>query len=554
MTSSTRRAALWQTGAVHAARSYDRGSADLRPVTIEPGFVRTADGSALYAQGETRTICTGSRGETARRASQRPVRWLASIAVALTVSGALLAAATAGATSSSPVGTATEHRDLTISMGVSLGFGSGNNKDILHLGDSGWDNYVDGYLNQMHVSWVHLNVPWCRLEPKAGVYDRSIYEAIKSRVDRAAASGKHAFITVITHAPVFARRAAMQRDQTGKRFSSSYAGCDHPRIYPGGEPAPKRTTRALRNYAKAVGQFDDCLRGAYCSGPDVRSRVLIEAGAEANWHGGWQTGICTRNSGYEGVPWYESPGKDCGRAGVREMDSGAISHIQRKDARFFGDMANRAAYKLDGSLAFGDDVILGAPLFLRNGKGWGTGSVGGSFYLRQAVRGGSAGDPWSGSLKRRYWDVAALHVTVCDDGVKVTWNSCPGSMKEHLDEIRSTLRAAKIRVPIWISGALPCSEGASERRHGKLVKCTAESQARDVQTIIRGLRFHACADPVRPVTFLNWFRIVDPDNGKQFSGIGFMRNRASDPFVPPYVRKPPYNAMAASSHLSCVSK
>jgi ribonuclease PH len=29
-------------------------------VEIEPGFVRTADGSALYAQGETRIICTAS--------------------------------------------------------------------------------------------------------------------------------------------------------------------------------------------------------------------------------------------------------------------------------------------------------------------------------------------------------------------------------------------------------------------------------------------------------------------------------------------------------------
>jgi ribonuclease PH len=45
---------------VPAARSYDRSAADLRPVEIEPGFVRTADGSALYAQGETRIICTAS--------------------------------------------------------------------------------------------------------------------------------------------------------------------------------------------------------------------------------------------------------------------------------------------------------------------------------------------------------------------------------------------------------------------------------------------------------------------------------------------------------------
>jgi ribonuclease PH len=45
---------------VPAERSYDRGVADLRPIEIEPGFVRTADGSALYSQGETRIICTAS--------------------------------------------------------------------------------------------------------------------------------------------------------------------------------------------------------------------------------------------------------------------------------------------------------------------------------------------------------------------------------------------------------------------------------------------------------------------------------------------------------------
>ena len=42
------------------SRSYDRAPADLRPVTIERGFVRTADGSALISQGETRVICTAS--------------------------------------------------------------------------------------------------------------------------------------------------------------------------------------------------------------------------------------------------------------------------------------------------------------------------------------------------------------------------------------------------------------------------------------------------------------------------------------------------------------
>jgi ribonuclease PH len=42
------------------SRSYDRAPGDLRPVKIEPGFVRTADGSALFSQGETRVICTAS--------------------------------------------------------------------------------------------------------------------------------------------------------------------------------------------------------------------------------------------------------------------------------------------------------------------------------------------------------------------------------------------------------------------------------------------------------------------------------------------------------------
>ncbi|HWF25365.1 MAG TPA: ribonuclease PH [Solirubrobacteraceae bacterium] len=41
-------------------RSYGRAVDELRPVTIEPGFVRTATGSALISMGETRVICTAS--------------------------------------------------------------------------------------------------------------------------------------------------------------------------------------------------------------------------------------------------------------------------------------------------------------------------------------------------------------------------------------------------------------------------------------------------------------------------------------------------------------
>jgi ribonuclease PH len=46
--------------AATVTRSYDRAPDALRPVTIEPGFVRTASGSALISIGETRVICTAS--------------------------------------------------------------------------------------------------------------------------------------------------------------------------------------------------------------------------------------------------------------------------------------------------------------------------------------------------------------------------------------------------------------------------------------------------------------------------------------------------------------
>ena len=49
------------------SRSYDRTPAQLRPTTIDPGFVRTATGSALIAQGETRVICTASVEESVPR-------------------------------------------------------------------------------------------------------------------------------------------------------------------------------------------------------------------------------------------------------------------------------------------------------------------------------------------------------------------------------------------------------------------------------------------------------------------------------------------------------
>jgi ribonuclease PH len=50
-----------------ASRSYDRAPADIRPLEIDPGFVATADGSALISLGKTRVICTASVNESVPR-------------------------------------------------------------------------------------------------------------------------------------------------------------------------------------------------------------------------------------------------------------------------------------------------------------------------------------------------------------------------------------------------------------------------------------------------------------------------------------------------------
>ena len=48
-------------------RSHGRSEAQLRPTTITRDFVRTATGSALIAQGETRVICTATVEESVPR-------------------------------------------------------------------------------------------------------------------------------------------------------------------------------------------------------------------------------------------------------------------------------------------------------------------------------------------------------------------------------------------------------------------------------------------------------------------------------------------------------
>jgi ribonuclease PH len=51
----------------NSGRSYERATDELRPTAIEPGFVRTATGSALISVGETRVICTASAQESVPR-------------------------------------------------------------------------------------------------------------------------------------------------------------------------------------------------------------------------------------------------------------------------------------------------------------------------------------------------------------------------------------------------------------------------------------------------------------------------------------------------------
>ena len=63
-------------GHVGVSRHDGRAAADLREVTIEPGFVRTADGSALIAAGRTRVICTASVEESVPRWMQGKGRGL----------------------------------------------------------------------------------------------------------------------------------------------------------------------------------------------------------------------------------------------------------------------------------------------------------------------------------------------------------------------------------------------------------------------------------------------------------------------------------------------
>jgi ribonuclease PH len=52
---------------VEPQRSYGRGADAMRPTQLEPGFVRTATGSALISMGETRVICTASVQESVPR-------------------------------------------------------------------------------------------------------------------------------------------------------------------------------------------------------------------------------------------------------------------------------------------------------------------------------------------------------------------------------------------------------------------------------------------------------------------------------------------------------
>jgi ribonuclease PH len=55
------------SGVTSVERSYGRTPGELRPIEIEPNFVRSATGSALISFGETRVICTASVDESVPR-------------------------------------------------------------------------------------------------------------------------------------------------------------------------------------------------------------------------------------------------------------------------------------------------------------------------------------------------------------------------------------------------------------------------------------------------------------------------------------------------------
>jgi ribonuclease PH len=62
---------------VSAPRNDGRGPEDLRPVTITPGFMRTATGSALIEAGGTRVICTATvENEVPRWMAGRGQGWV----------------------------------------------------------------------------------------------------------------------------------------------------------------------------------------------------------------------------------------------------------------------------------------------------------------------------------------------------------------------------------------------------------------------------------------------------------------------------------------------
>jgi ribonuclease PH len=55
------------SGGEQPARSYGRSAGELRPISIEADFMRTATGSALISAGETRVICTASAQDSVPR-------------------------------------------------------------------------------------------------------------------------------------------------------------------------------------------------------------------------------------------------------------------------------------------------------------------------------------------------------------------------------------------------------------------------------------------------------------------------------------------------------
>jgi len=392
---------------------------------------------------------------------------------------------------------------------VRIGFGVTTfSDDALHLDDSGFAT-VTKYLDHLHSDHVHMRVPWCRMEPKAGVYESSTFTRVQAWTKAAIAGGQDILISIDTHAPYFARRDALQRDDGGNYFNS--VGCGKPQTgsYPDGDPAPEYSTEAYEHFGASVGALLACLRGdkgnvAGCTpGTNLLSHVMLEVGDETNWGANWQTGQCE-----SGKRWYETgiwnQDKSC------KNGNGDIGRIDPTDADLFGEIANYTAQIAHASYGF-DRVSLGG-VFMHSGD-WGTNHPDGTKYISRIYDRVEHPDLWK-HVPGHAWDKVALHFGGgCGDPHTTPWNGCSGSMKERIDDVRAMLRDKENDggKAIWITGLLDDGSGGEQAQSDRLTQ------------IWKGITSSYCGVASHPITMVKFARLPDPNSTSDLSHIGFLK-------------------------------